>query len=395
MRLTGEAVFHQAALSQNRQYDEYHGSTSMLTTAKHLTKKIIPLSWRRFVRERFARASIIHLYGPERIEQARNDGIVTCVVKNGAFFINSFIEHYSGLGFRHVFLLDNGSTDDTLAVAARHSNVTAYRCTLPIEAHQGIFKKVLAQKCSGVGWCLDVDVDELFDYPYSDVVTLQHFLTYLNDHDYNAVTVQMLEMFSNRAIGSSAPGTSDCDLKALYQYYDLSNITRYPYRDAALSKLHGANNEVSDDRTALYVGGIRRTLYGHDCLLTKHSLVMPSRVRQLFKHVHFVDGARLADLSCVLLHYKLTSNAVELARQNEVGFPGNRRLYADSVSFLTHSHGTQIARQSARRLGSINELLENNFLFASDAYRDYCVRWLGGALSHSGLSYADQASHGT
>ena len=40
-----------------------------------------------------------------------------------------------------------------------------------------------------------LDVDELFDYPYSDVVSLGSFLRYLSKKSYTAVTAQMLDMF--------------------------------------------------------------------------------------------------------------------------------------------------------------------------------------------------------
>ena len=242
---------------------------------------------------------------------------------------------------------------------------------LRIEAHQGIFKRYLARECSGRAWCLDADIDEFFQYPFSDVITLDEFFDYLNVHGYNTVIVQMLDMFSHRPVCLSAED-EDRDVKRANPLYDISDITRSLYRGAALAQLHGSRNEVADDRTELYFGGIRRTLFGNECLLTKHSLLVPSRVPQMFEHVHFVDGARLADMSCVILHYKLGSNAVEQARQNQVGFPGNQATYADSLSFLTRHRGLPIVLPGARQLRHTNELLENSFLFASEAFRDYC-----------------------
>jgi glycosyltransferase involved in cell wall biosynthesis len=359
----------------------------MLTQAmKKIVKKILPVSWRRTLREYRARLSVTHLYGSERVGFAKNEGIVTCVVKNGEFFVKTFIEHYLTLGFRHIFFLDNGSTDATLTIAAQYPNVTAYRSTLPIEAHQGIFKKYLAQKCAGAGWCLDADIDELFQYPCSDLITLQELFDYLNAYRYNAVTLQMLDMFSNEPIGTVC-GQGDHNVKESYPYYDISRIVKRPYREAQLARCHGAHNTLSDDRTALYFGGIRRSLFGNDYLLTKHSLFVPRKVQQLFQHVHFIDGSRLADLSCVLLHYKLTSNAVQLAEQNRVGFPGNAKLYSDAISFLTRHDPARLACESAHRLGSVNELLDNGFLFASESYLNYCGSNSNAPLlAHGGVS---------
>jgi hypothetical protein len=239
--------------------------------------------------------------------------------------------------------------------------------TLPIEAHQGLFKKYLAQTSAGGGWCLDVDIDEFFDYPLADQVTLNDFLRYLNRKDASAVVTQMLDMFSDRALADLVTETPH-DLKSTYRYYDIADVRKCDYRQAELGALFGSDNLPCSARTQLYFGGIRKALYGHECLLTKHSLFVPARVPDLFRHVHFVNGASLADLSCVLYHYKLTPNAADVARQNERHFPGNRQLYADSIVFLNNTLHRRITRDTAQLLGNVNDLVANGFLFASEEY---------------------------
>ena len=41
--------------------------------------------------------------------------------------------------------------------------------------YQPLFKKYLALNSAQGGWRLDVDVDEFFDYPFSDVLKLSSF----------------------------------------------------------------------------------------------------------------------------------------------------------------------------------------------------------------------------
>ncbi len=56
-------------------------------------------------------------------------------------------------------------------------------------------------------WCLYVDIDELFDYPYSEVVSLDSFLRYLTSKSYTAVMAHMLDMFPEALVGASGrPG---------------------------------------------------------------------------------------------------------------------------------------------------------------------------------------------
>src|SRR5262249_5307537 len=200
---------------------------------ERIFKRLLPLSFRQTMRQRLVSYDVRHLCGPRRLHLSRNEAVVTCVVKNGEFYIESFIRHYLQMGFRHIFFLDNGSTDKTTAIAQQHPNVSVCSSNLPIDAHQAPFKKYLA-KTSGVGgWCLDADIDEFFDYPSSDQIPLHKFLEYLNQRRSTAVITQLLDMFSDKPM-SQLSALPERDLRGVYQYYDLSEVARTKYRDASI-----------------------------------------------------------------------------------------------------------------------------------------------------------------
>jgi glycosyltransferase involved in cell wall biosynthesis len=302
-------------------------------------------------------------------------------VKNGEYYIEQFIEHYTQMGFRHIFFLDNGSTDQTLSIARKYANVSVCESTLPIDAHQGLFKKYLAQKSAAGGWCLDADIDEFFDYPFSDVIDLRGFLEYLNKKQYTAVMTQLLDKFSDKPV-SHLTKTREEDLKAVYQYYDISEVRKATYHGSGSLSEFGRENEVSNANTALCFGGIRKTLYGNDCLLTKHSLFSLRGGLDLFPHVHFVNNARLADVSGVMHHYKLTSNALENAMQNEEKFVGIRKGYSDFINFLLNKPDYLIKQHTAVKFQNVNELVDSGLLFVSDGYRDHERNRLAGSDSY-------------
>ena len=340
--------------------------------AKHVMKLLLPLSWRRKVREKFVLTQVTHLYGPRKLRLAANEAIVTCVVRNGEFYIEQFIQHYTQMGFRHIFFLDNGSSDQTIAIARKYSNVTVYESSLPIDAYQLFLKKYLARNAAEGGWCLDADIDEFFDYPMSDAVTLGEFLHYLNSSGYSAVLAQMLDMFPEKLV-SDLTGKGGEDIKANYQYYDVSDIRKTSYRESDLSAKFANANQLSSKRAELYWGGIRKTLYGNDCLLTKHSLFSIGKRVEPFTHVHFVNNARLADLSCVILHYKLTSSALSATLQNKERFSTNSKSYGDFIEFLTAKPGYQFRKDTAVKWQSVNDLVKSGFLFSSDAYQEFAA----------------------
>lgn len=341
------------------------------TSIDSVVKTVVPKNWSRSLRERLIRFRINHIFGPRCVTLADNEAAVTCVVKNGEFYINSFIEHYLQMGFRHIFFLDNGSIDNTITLAKRHRNVTIYQCTLPIGAYQDLFKKCLAEMVVPTGWCFDADIDEYFDYPFSNVISLSKFLEYLNRGKYSAVLVQMLDMFSDRPLATLVHKTPQENLKEVYRYYDLSQVSKVAYRASELARRYAPDNRLANENADLCFGGIRKTLFGLNCLLSKHSLFRTDHGLELFPQVHFMNKANVADISCIVFHYKLVSNAYETALQNKEAFPATRKGYEDLIRLIEINPKRQIKGEMAVEFRAVADLAESNFLFLSPDYRRY------------------------
>ena len=338
-----------------------------MLSVKSAAQAVLPHSLRQRLREAWVSLNVRQLHGPRTVRLSKDEAIVTCVVKNGEYYMESFIKHYLAMGFRHIFFLDNGSSDQTIAIAREYDNVSVCQSTLPINANQRLFKKYLAATSVRGGWCLDADVDELFDYPHSDVVSLQELLAYLNEHNYSAVMTQLLDMFSDRPLSHLVNEQKE-DIKAVYEYYDISEVGRTSYQASPVAMNCAAANRVASNDASLLWGGIRKRLYGNDCLLTKHSLFYPEAGLELFPHIHFVNKANVADVSAVMLHYKLTSNALAMALQNRDNFTENSKTYGAFIDILQSSSEMQVKRPTARRFGNASELCEGGFLMTSPAY---------------------------
>jgi hypothetical protein len=231
----------------------------------------------------------------------------------------------------------------------------------------------MAKKYAVNGWCLDADIDEFFDYPGSDIMNLQQFLEYLDSNQYTAVLTQLLDMFSDRPLSHLVKQHES--LKQVYQYYDISDVERENYRTAEFVRQNAYLNQISCAETELLFGGVRKSLYGscwvENCLLTKHSLFRMGKGLELFPHVHFVNKAKLADVSCVMLHYKLTSNALETALQNRDSFIAIGKGYNDFVKFCLNNPNYSIKRKTATKYKGASGLIQSGFLFAGPDYRNY------------------------
>jgi hypothetical protein len=183
------------------------------------------------------------------------------------------------LGAKHIVFLDNDSSDGTVAAASRYDNVTVLQTKLPFAAFgfktQVGMRQYLIDRFGKDRWSLCVDIDELFDYPYSDVIDLKSLLGYLNSKSYSAVTSHMLDMFPNEPLAGRT-GEAEEFSKEQHTFYDLSNlrrIKREDYERFPQSQRILRNNDLESDEIDCFKGGIRETLFGVASWLTKYPLV--------------------------------------------------------------------------------------------------------------------------
>ncbi|MCX5679747.1 MAG: glycosyltransferase family 2 protein [Candidatus Omnitrophica bacterium] len=352
---------------------------------KHVLKFIIPKNIREFLLhlknlliETYDKclipASVKHIYGPEKIEYGENEVIVICTVLNGSVYIKSFIEHYLSLGVKHIVLLDNNSEDDTVSIARDYKNVTilsskipaSYRCYRVLLLREYLIRRFCRHR-----WCLVADIDELFDYPFSDSIPITQLLEYLNRNSYTAVLSQMLDMFSNKPL-SELKNTKEGPLKELYQYYDISDIKKVSYHSKIFGRLPG-KNILADQSIMFHIGGIRKAIFGTDNWLTKHQLIFVEKVRLV--HPHWAVDVVCADFSAACYHYKFAGNFYETAlRYSNARFGYAVSEYEAIVSKCRGDPSLGLKRATAEKIYSTEDLIKNGFLFVSKNYLEWARR---------------------
>lgn len=245
------------------------------------------------------------LHGPEKIAYEVDELVVLVLMRDARPYIRDFVEHYRSLGARHLVFLDNGSTDGTVEALSKYEGVTVLRTRLPYKRFAISMRQYLIERFGRGRWTLSVDIDELFDYPYSDVVSLGALLRYLNDNSYTAVVANMLDMFSEKPLSDTAE--EDETLKESHRFYDISNLRTQSY-----DLVGDIGNVLSNPNVAILRDGIRRTLFNVPALLTKHPLIfLDERIKPMDLSDHWVGNAHVADFTGVLLHYKLVGHLYE------------------------------------------------------------------------------------
>jgi hypothetical protein len=318
----------------------------------------------------------IHKHSPANLSV--EDLIVVGPVYNGAAHVETFVQHYLALGASEIVLLDNGSRDETIELARRFEKVTVLRCPLPFSRYSLAMRRYLVENFSDGCWCLLSDIDERFDYPFSEVLPLPAFLRYLRNRGFDSVAAPMLDLFPAGGLMSWPKGGRDLINAAVW--YDLQDIS--------INRLPriGRRNQFPVAETPYFKGGIRQKEFGISLPLTKFPLMFRKHGQgPTLRNAHLVAGARVADVSGVLLHYKFDGAFRE--RSTEAVREGN--YFAKSFAYRAHlrrlSEEPQLMLRSpgARRFKNTTELIDSGFVQVSDAYRRYVEEWIDGSAKQA------------
>ena len=304
-----------------------------------------------------------HIHGPQKISYALDELLVISVVRNGELYIKSFMDHYRAMGVKHFVFLDNASTDRTVELLCGQESVTVLQTDAPYKKYENTMKRYLAERFSAGRWNLCADIDELFDYPFSETLSLGDFLRYLNDNSYTAVVAQMLDMFSDTPL-AELESKPDDQLKEKYVYYDISAIEKEDYLWSPRS-----NVEIK-----AHLGGIRKTVFGTDNALTKAALVLMDGKIKTFITWHHVRDAWVADLSCVLMHYPFVSSfCAKVQDAVRTGRYGMRVTdeYKAYAKGLQDNSSVNFKLPSAQRFIGLEQLIEDRFLIVSEKYHHW------------------------
>jgi glycosyltransferase involved in cell wall biosynthesis len=307
--------------------------------------------------------NVARLHGPEKVDYETDELVVLVLLRNGRPYIKRFIEHYSSMGVKHMVFLDNGSTDGTVEALKSYDNVTVLQSMLPYKRYNVAMKRYLIERFGRGRWTLSVDMDELFDYPYSDVVSLKALLGYLNENSYTAVVSYMLDMLPARLLAEASPPSDEELPTELYRFYDISDVHARSYSD-----IGDIGNVLTNEEIKILWGGVQRRLFGVGPLLTKHPLVfLDDELRPMDLSDHWAGNARIADFTGVLLHYKFVNGIYGQVRR-EIDERRDLSLnakYDKYLKVLEQTPSLLIKNDTTKELKSVNELVGTRFVTVS------------------------------
>ena len=116
------------------------------------------------------------------------------VVRNESLRLPFTLEYYFSRGVDRIFVIDNDSSHDPAAIVLSHKNAHLFH-TKDKYRHQGYWIDFLLRRY-GVGhWCLVVDADEVFVYPFCESIALRQLCSFLDSEHFETLDCVLLDMY--------------------------------------------------------------------------------------------------------------------------------------------------------------------------------------------------------
>lgn len=155
-------------------------------------------------------------------------------LRNEALRLPHFLEYYRALGVDHFLVVDNGSSDGSLALL-RAPDISLWQTQASYRAARfGLDWLTWLMMRYGRGrWCLTLDVDELLIYPHHETRSLRALTGFLEQCGQQSMPAMMLDLYPKGPL-DQAPYRAGEDPLAVLNWFDSGNytITHQPQIDA-------------------------------------------------------------------------------------------------------------------------------------------------------------------
>ncbi len=299
------------------------------------------------------------------IPNIKNEIRLFMVVRNEAIRLPYFYKYYRELGADRFFVIDNASSDLTIQYLVKQADTHVFYTEGHFKNKEIWLKEIMDQY--GVGyWCLVVDADEIFQYPYCERVNLRLLCNFLDKEGKSTIENLLVDMYPKGRI-------KDC----VYKMGD-SLIEHSPYFDPyCYERLSCMRRHVmleSKMQMTAYFGGTRKRLFGIENLCcSKYSFIKYSQGILLDAGMHFVLGASASNIQGVVLHFKFLHDFCqrvyeEVKREEHFNKAKEYKKYQEKImagEFDAVYHNNSI------RYINTQQMLDLGFMKISDDFKAY------------------------
>lgn len=139
-----------------------------------------------------------------RTKQIKADGVLLfSTQRNEKIRLPFFLKYYRDLGVTHFLIVDNDSTDGTAEYLAQQPDVSLWHTRANYKnSRYGVdWLNGLQSRYAHGHWCLTVDPDEFFTYPFCDTRPLRALTDWLDNCSVRSFSAMLLDMYPQGRIG--------------------------------------------------------------------------------------------------------------------------------------------------------------------------------------------------
>lgn len=157
-----------------------------------------------------------------------SDALVFSTFRNEAVRLPYFLEYYRNMGVGHFLMVDNDSTDGAAEFLSAQPDVSLWHTKASYKkARFGVdWLNWLQLKYGHDHWCLVVDPDEFFVYPFSDTRPLKALTDWLDASAVRSFSAMLLDMYPKGPIDQVEYHAGDNPIKSL-PWFDAGNYSIY------------------------------------------------------------------------------------------------------------------------------------------------------------------------
>jgi len=230
-------------------------------------------------------------------------------VRNESLRLPFVLRYHFDLGVKRAFIVDNGSTDETVDLLLADPRIHVFSSPQPFSGNKVAWLELLLRRYGRNHWDLVLDADELFVYPEIDRLKLPDLARRMEEEGAEALHCLFLEMFSRGPIGQVNYRAGE-DLRAAAPWFDAEGYSRIPYRRV----FHGDAPEF------IYMGGTRARMFNEEFGCSKYPFFKYRPGQFLRLGLHTIEGAKPSKAQGAVLHFKYLQDFKEKAfREAERG----------------------------------------------------------------------------